>query len=271
MRGLVIDMHDEQLHTLAELHAFLDGTVAVDFARADEARDDGIARTVPRFGSGRLTRAEKGVVLRVLARVSGYSCQPLTRLVTRGCEPRRLAKRSRASRTSVACPYTRADVLLLADTDTVHGTWSGLATKKLMERADGVFGDARSAWLATVSVAPRYTLRQRAGDQCHRQVWTKTRSVSIPIGERRAPAPNNPPGSVRVDRGHQGDRDGVKGVYQINPVDGVTPYEGVATCERIREAFLLPVLDALLHSVPFVIKGCHSDKGSESINRHVAQ
>ena len=50
-----------------------------------------------------------------------------------------------------------------------------------------------------------------------------------------------------------------KGVYHINTVDCVTQYEGVATCERISEAFLLPVLEALLHSFPFVIKGFHSD------------
>jgi hypothetical protein len=34
MRGMVIDMNDEQLHTLAQLRAFLDGTAAVDFAVA---------------------------------------------------------------------------------------------------------------------------------------------------------------------------------------------------------------------------------------------
>ena len=271
MRGMVIDMNDEQLHTLAELQAFLDGTVTVDFAMADEARYDCIARTVQRFGYGRLTRAEKGVVLRFLERVSGYSRQQLTRLVKRGGEPRPLAKRYRASRTSYARTYTSADVLLLAKTDTLHGTLSGLATKKLMERAYGVFGDARYARLATVSVAPLDNLRQRAGYQRHRQVWAKTRSVSIPIGERRAPAPNNQPGYVRVDSVHQGDQDGVKGVYHINTVDCVTQYEGVATCERISEAFLLPVLEALLHSFPFVIKGFHSDNGSEYINRHVAQ
>ncbi len=32
-------------------------------------------------------------------------------------------------------------MLLLAHTDTLHGTLSGLATKKLMERAYGIFGD----------------------------------------------------------------------------------------------------------------------------------
>ena len=271
MRGMVIDMNDEQLHTLAELQAFLDGTVAVDFAMAGEARYDFIARTGRRFGYGRLKRAEKGVVLRFLERVSGYSRPQLTRLVKRGCERRRLAKRYRASRTSFARTYTSADVLLLADTDTLHGTLSGLATKKLMERAYGVFGDARYERLATVSVAHLYNLRQRAGYQRHRQVWTKTRSVTLPIGERRAPAPNNQPGYLRVDSVHQGDQDGVNGVYHINTVDCVTQYEGVATCERISEAFLIPVLEALLQSFPFVIQGFHSDNGSEYINRHVAQ
>ena len=271
MRGMVIDMNDEQLHTLAELQAFLDGTVAVDFAVAADERYDFIARTVRRFGYGRLNRADKGVVLRFLERVSGYSRQQLTRLVKRGAERRPLIKRYRASRTSFARTYTSADVRLLAHTDTLHGTLSGLATKKLMERAYDVFGDARYERLAIVSVAHLYNLRQRAGYLRHRQVWTKTRPVTIAIGERRAPAPNNQPGYLRVDSVHQGDLDGAKGVYHINTVDCVTQYEGVATCERISEAFLIPVLEALLQSFPFVIKGFHSDNGSEYINHHVAK
>ena len=271
MRGMVIDMNDEQLQTLAELQAFLDGTVTVAFAVAAEARYAFIARTVRRFGYGRLKRTEKAVVLRFLERVSGYSRQQLTRLVKRGAERRPLIKRYRASRTSFARTYTRADVLLLADTDSLHGTLSGLATKKLMERAYCIFGDARYARLAIISVAHLYNLRQQTGYQRHRRVWTKTRPVTRVIGERRAPAPNNHPGYLRVDSVHQGDRDGVKGVYHLNTVDCVTQYEGVATCERISEAFLIPVLEALLQSFPFVIKGFHSDNGSEYINRHVAE
>jgi transposase InsO family protein len=160
---------------------------------------------------------------------------------------------------------------LLAATDTLHGTLSGLATKKLMERACHVFGDARYERLAGISVAHLYNLRKQTGYQRQRQVWTKTRPVTLPIGVRRAPAPNNQPGYLRVDSVHQGDQDGVKGVYHINAVDGVTQYEGVATCERISEAFLIPVLEALLQSFPFVIKGFHSDNGSEYINHHVAE
>jgi transposase InsO family protein len=271
MRGMVIDMNDEQLHTLAELQAFLDGTMAVDFAVAADERYDFIARTVRRFGYGRLKRPEKAVVLRFLERVSGYSRQQLSRLVKRGGERRQLIKRYRASRTSFARTYTSADVLLLAATDTLHGTLSGLATKKLMERAFGVFGDARYARLAIISVAHLYNLRQQTGYQRQRRVWTKTRPVTIAIGERRAPAPNNQPGYLRVDSVHQGDQDGVKGVYHINTVDCVTQYEGVATCERISEAFLIPVLEALLDSFPFVIRGFHSDNGSEYINHDVAK
>lgn len=271
MRGMVIDMNDEQLQTLADLQAFLDGTVTVAFAVVAEARYDFIARTLRRFGYGRLKRTEKAVVLRFLERVSGYSRQQLTRLVKRGAERRPLIKRYRASRTSFARTYTAADVLLLADTDTLHGTLSGLATKKLMERAYCRFGDARYARLAIISVAHLYNLRHQTGYQRHRRVWTKTRPVTLAIGQRRAPAPNNQPGYLRVDSVCQGDQDGVKGLYHINAVDCVTQYEGVATCARISEAFLIPVLAALLQSFPFAIKGFHSDNGSEYINRHVAE
>jgi hypothetical protein len=38
LRGMVIDMNDEQLKTLADLQGFLDGTVMMDFAVAGEER-----------------------------------------------------------------------------------------------------------------------------------------------------------------------------------------------------------------------------------------
>ena len=219
-----IDMNDEQLQTLAQLQAFLAGTFAVDFAVAAGERYAFIARTVRRFGYRGLKRADKSVVLRFLERVSGYSRQQLTRLVKRGVARMPLTKRYRAPRLGFARTYTDADVHLLAQTDSLHGTLSGLATKKLMalghpvERAFHVFGDVDYERLATLSVAHLYNgprpprLRRRTGYARHRQVWTKTRPVTIPIGERRAPAPNNQPGYLRVDSVHQGDRDGVKGV-----------------------------------------------------------
>ena len=58
--------------------------------------------------------------------------------------------------------------------------------------------------------------------------------------------PNNHLGYLGVDSVYRFDQDGIKGGYQINAVDCITQYEGVATCERISEAFLIPVLEALL-------------------------
>ncbi|MHB8257935.1 MAG: hypothetical protein ACYDHY_18405 [Acidiferrobacterales bacterium] len=69
---------------------------------------------------------------------------------------------------------------------------------------------------------------------------------------------------------HQGDLDGVKGLYHINAVDCVTQLEIVASCERISEAHLLPVIENLLASFPFAILGFHADNGSEYINHTVA-
>jgi len=96
MRCMVIDMNDEQLRTLAQMQAFLDGTVALEFSVAVEERYGFIARTVRRrFGYARLKRPDKTVVLRFLERVSGYSRQQLTRLVKRGRERGQLIKRYR--------------------------------------------------------------------------------------------------------------------------------------------------------------------------------
>jgi transposase InsO family protein len=134
-----------------------------------------------------------------------------------------------------------------------------------------VFHERRYERLATISVGHLYNLRKRSSYQRQRRVWTKTRPVSLPIGERRAPAPNNRPGYLRLDTVHQGDQDGVKGLDHINAVDCVTQYEVVATCERISEAYLIPVLEALLQSFPFVILGFHSDNGSEFINGPVVK
>jgi len=70
-----------------------------------------------------------------------------------------------------------------------------------------------------------------------------------------------------VDTVHQGDDDdGSKGVYHINMVDEVTQSEFIGATEGISEAYLLPLLEKLLETFPFVILEFHSDNGSEYIN-----
>ena len=97
-----------------------------------------------------------------------------------------------------------------------------------------------------------------------------TRPTAVPIGERRRPDPGGKPGFVRVDTVHQGDRDREKGVYHINLVDEVTQFEHVGAVAAISEAFLLPVLDEMLVTLPFVVLGFHADNGSVYINHRMA-
>ena len=140
-----------------------------------------------------------------------------------------------------------------------------------MQRAVAVFGDARYERLAAISVAHLYNLRRARGYETRRRHWTQTQGHNVPIAQRRAPSPDNRPGFIRIDSVHQGDQDGVKGLYHINAVDCVTQFEIVATCERLSEAYLLPVIETLLASFPFQILGFHADNGSEYINKTVAQ
>ena len=79
------------------------------------------------------------------------------------------------------------------------------------------------------------------------------------------------PGYLRVDTVHQGNQPGAKGVYHINAVDEVTQWQIVAATAHLSEAWLEPVLVALLRQFPFRIRGFHSDNGSEFINQTVAK
>jgi transposase InsO family protein len=271
MRGMVINMEEAKLQTLEQIKAFLDGTSEVAFRVPKEDRNPFIERVLKRFGYAPHGRINRGVLLRYIERMTGLSRQQVTRLVGRYRKDGKLSKHPCKPKQGFTYRYTAADVALLAETDVLHSTLSGPATKKLMERAHQVFGDPRYERLAGISVSHLYNLRGSKPYQDKRRHWTKTRPTGIPIGKRRAPQPNGMPGYIRIDSVHQGDLDGVKGVYHINAVDCVTQMEFVATCEKISEAYLLPVIGQLLDGFPFVILGFHSDNGSEYINYQVAK
>ena len=168
--------------------------------------------------------------------------------------------------------YTPADVALLAEVDRAMGTLSGPATACVLRRQRDVFGDTRFERLAELSVGHLYNLRNSAGYRAQRVVLTKTRSTkAATIGVRKAPAPEGRPGFIRIDSVHQGDQDGIKGLYHINAVDCVTQWEVVATVQVISEAHLLPVIEQMLEQFPFEILGFHSDNGSEYVNHQVAR
>ena len=83
---MVIDMNETQLRAVVQLHAFLDGTLEVEFQALgdDTNRYEHIAAVLKHLAYRRRKRRDKGVVLRYLERTPGYSRQQLTRLVSRG-------------------------------------------------------------------------------------------------------------------------------------------------------------------------------------------
>jgi transposase InsO family protein len=167
--------------------------------------------------------------------------------------------------------YQRGDIELLSAVDEAHDVLSGPATQKILYREFHDFGDKRYERLAQISVAHLYRLRSSQAYRRERIDYQRTRPSAVAIGERRAPRPDGKPGYLRVDTVHQGDLDGVKGVYHINAVDEVTQWQVVGATVQISEAYLIPVLTAMLEQFPFRILGFHSDNGSEFINHRVAK
>lgn len=269
---MVIDMDVSRIRSIAQVRQFLEGTPAIVFKpRADDAQRYAlVSAVVQRLAYGRLARPERGLVLRFLRIVSGYGSAQVKRLVAQVLAGQRLRKHYSPPAHAFARRFTSADITLLATVDHEFDTLSGPATVHIFQRAWHQYGDTRFERLATISVSHLYNLRHSKPYQHLRVVHRKTRSSAVKIGVRKAPRPDGRPGFIRIDSVHQGDLDGLKGVYHINAVDCVTQWQVVLSCERISEAFLLPVLELMLASFPFPIRSIHADNGSEYINFQVA-
>jgi len=202
--------------------------------------------------------------------MSGYSRAQVCRLI-RKFNQRGHIRKAASHRRRFPIRYTIKDIALLARTDELHDYLSGPATKKVMEREWEIYGHTEFNVISKISVAHLYNLRNSSLYRSINKRYTKTKPSVVKIAERTRPEPGGRPGYIRVDTVHQGDLNETKGVYHINAVDEVTQWEIVASVERISENHLEPVLESMLESFPFVIKGFHSDNGSEFINKTVAR
>jgi transposase InsO family protein len=274
---MVINMNEERLGTIEQVEEFLSGSAAVEFTAAgdDSDRYGHISRVLKRFDYPRCSKRERGILHRYLQHTSGYSRAQVTRLVTRWQRNRLaevpLSKRYGRPAVPFARKYTQADLTLLVEMDKAHEDVCGPAIAHLLQRAYRAYGDPRYERLATLSVSHLYNLRKSAGYQAQRKSFTATRPVKNAIGVRKAPGPEGHAGYVRIDTVHQGDLDGIKGVYHITCVDAVSQWQVQACVQGISEAHLLPVLALIIDQFPFVVLGFHSDNGSEYINHQVAR
>ena len=215
-------------------------------------------------------KAARGLVRRYIEKMTGMSRAQVTRLIARYTATGRVQP-TVYRRRRFPQRYTRADIELLASVDEAHETLSGPATRRIMEREVQLYGKREYARLATISVAHLYNLRNSQRYRERRLNYVKTRPTAVSIGERRKPDPGGQPGYLRLDTVHQGDQPEAKGVYHINAVDEVLQWQIVGATPRISEAYLKPVLEAMLRQFPFRLQGFHTDNGSEFINRTVAE
>ena len=264
-------MEDSEELSLEQIRAFLEGSGEVSFQAQNRTDLYGwVSRTLRQQAYSELKRPDKGLVRRYLCKMTGLGRAQMARLIGRyqqgGEVTARIYRRRRFPNL-----YVGTDIELLAEVDEAHETLSGPATQAILQRAWHVFQGAEYERLARISVAQLYRLRKSRTYRQRRVAYQPTRPTQVAIGERRKPDPQGRPGFVRVDTVHQGDQDGVKGLYHINAVDEVTQWQVVGAAAQISEAWLIPVLEAMLEQFPFRILGFHSDNGSEFVNRNVAR
>jgi len=267
---LTISVQTSERLSLEQIQTFLEGSEEVGFKGQNREEVYGwVNETLRQQRYEELKRSQRGWVRRYVEKMTGLSRAQTTRLITMYLQGEEVKPQS-YRRQRFPRRYTGKDIALLAGVDEAHQTLSGPATKKLLQRACYNFQDRRYQNLAEISVAHLYRLRGSRAYRQRRIRYQETRPTPVSIGERRKPEPQGRPGYLRIDTVHQGDQDGVKGVYHINAVDEVTQWEVVGSVEQISEAFLEPMLVAMLAQFPFRIRGFHSDNGSEFIN-HVVE
>jgi transposase InsO family protein len=263
-------MRDGEKLSLEQIRALVEAAEPVGFeGRGRAEMYEWITRLLREQGYRKQGKGVRGLLRRYVETMTGRSRAQVTRLVARYMEHSEV-KEVRHRRHRFAGRFTGGDIELLVKVDEAHETLSGPATKKILQREWEHYRHAEYERLATISVAHIYNLRRRERYRQRRMNYTKTRAVQVAIGERRKPQPDGKPGYLRVDTVHQGDLDGIKGVYHINAVDEVTQWQVVGAVTAITQMHLELVLRAILVQFPFLIRGFHSDNGSEFINESVS-
>jgi transposase InsO family protein len=268
---LNISVQEAEKLSLEEIRRLLEASEGIRFAGEKRAQVYGwIEQVLCQQEYASQGKASRGLLRRYIEKMTGMSRAQVTRLIGRYIASGRVGARV-YRRHRFAQRYMMADIELLASVDEAHETLSGPATRRILEREYQQYGKQEYARLASISVSHIYNLRRQQGYRQRRLNYVKTKPTGVTIAERRRPNPQGRPGYLRVDAVHQGDQNGTKGVFHINAVDEVTQWQIVAATERISEAWLQPVLIAMLEQFPFRILGFHSDNGSEFLNVAVAK
>ena len=254
-------MDDSRLTNLNQIKSFLQGSLKLVLVlESIEDRYQFIQSTLKRFKYRRLKKRDKRLVVAYLKKITGYKKAQLFRLIKRGVKGK--LHRRKYIRTNPNIIYRGADIKLLEKTDEFHLRLSSLATKEILRREFEIFGKEEYQTISEISSSHINNLRK---SNAYKSSWINgTKAREVAIGQTKPPENNNYPGSIRVDTVHQRD------VYHINSVDEISQWEIAVCVPQISELYLEPALIQMLDQYPFIIFNFHSDKGSEFINRIVA-
>ena len=266
-----LHMRNADALTREQIQEFLKGSEGIEFSGQNRSELYGwVQQVLVAQEYAAQGKKERGGIRAYIGKMTGLSFPQVTRLI-RQYRATGVVRAAQYRRQRFPVKYSQQDLGLLAGVDRAHGWLSGPATVRILQREDQQYGKAEYARLGQISVAHLYNLRHSAGYRKLAAKWEPTRPSAVAIGERRKPDPQGRPGFLRIDTVHQGDWNGIKGVYHINAVDTVTQWQVVGCVGKISEHHLLPVMTAMLHQFPFQILGFHSDNGSEFINHGMDQ
>lgn len=269
-----IIMNTTCIVSIEDIEKFLQATDKMEFEiNSKKEKYNFINKTLVKLKYNKLRKKRKTLIIKYLKKATGYSKKQIKRLISKWKKGKLLAtlEKIEINRNSFATRYGPIEIGLLAKADQALNFPNGHALKESLVREYNTFGKKEFQAISQISVSHIYNLRNTSSQyQSKTMHYVKTNPVNVPIGERRKPDNQGKPGCLRVDSVHQGDFNGVKGVYHINIVDEVTQWEVVGCVEVISEKFLIPLLEDLLSQIPFEVINFHSDNGSEYINYQVA-
>ena len=266
-------MKTNRIVSIDDIKDFLQGFAKVELdIGSKEDKYNFISNTLLKTKYRQLKKPGKGLVIEYLQKLTNYSPRQIKRLIVKWKKGELLSslKMVNSDRTKFPCKYGPAEIELLAKADKSLNYPNGYALKESLIREYEVFKKKEYSVISQISVSHIYNIRKKNSQYKSLTMrYTKTNPVNIPIGERKKPFPDNKPGYLRVDSVHQGDFNGIKGVYHINLVDEVTQWEVVCCLPVISDKYLIPSLKSALKQFPFPIINFHSDNGSEYINHQV--
>ena len=268
---MTIIMNDSHIVSVRDVEKIIQASATPSFAFTSHVEAYAwISEAVDRFRYRCETKKEKSSIRRYIGRYTAYSRSQITRLIAEKKKTGTLRYGKGKQRHQFRRIYTREDARLLAEADNVYRRMSGDAMRHVFKDEYALFGRKEYERLARISHGQFYRLRGTPVYREHALTVGRTMAVSSSIGIRKKPQSEGKPGYIRADTVHQGDLEGVKGVYHINLVDEVTQWEILTCVSAITEHTMAYVLEEALRNFPFVILGFHSDNGGEIINGSVA-